>query len=434
MIKHDKPFKRISFKKNMEKILINPPSPFLINEKGFPNLGLISLATSQNMEIIDFSGDKDFEENSKKIKGDWFGFYSTTPQFPMTYKIFETIKENNPEATFVLGGPHASSMYYLRNDKNRPSIEEFDFVIAGEAEIDCETKEKIRMTNLINNLDELPIPDRKKVKIKDYTYEIEGLPSTTIMGQRGCPYRCVFCSGRTNTDMYRKLRKHSPERILEEMDYLNDEFGYKAFMWYDDELDLNSKRLEEVAKLLTKRDYIHRANVRPDLVVNNPKSLDYLAEMGFVELCLGIESGSDRILKEIDKGTTYDMNLKANKMIQERGIKTKAFTMLGLPTETYEDIMMTKRWIEESQPDGFDVTIITPYPGSKVYDLARPSDKREGFDFEYPGLYFRKPDFAKEESFYKGRSGEPNCFVRTDELTSKDLLTLRESFEKELRK
>jgi anaerobic magnesium-protoporphyrin IX monomethyl ester cyclase len=325
-------------------------------------------------------------------------------------------------------------MYYLPKDKNRSSIEEFDFIIAGEAEIDCETKEKIRKTSLVKNIDELKIPDRKKVNIKEYNYKIEGLPATTIMGQRGCPYRCVFCSGRNNADIYKKLRKHSPERILEEMDYLNSEFGYRAFMWYDDELDLNSKRLEEIAKLLKKRDYIHRANVRPDLVVKNPKSLDYIAEMGFVELCLGIESGSDRILNVIGKGTNYNMNLEADKMIKERGMKTKAFTMLGLPTETYEDAMLTKKWIEEAKPDGFDITILNPYPGSKIYDSAVPSNKREGYDFEYPGLYFHKPDFSKDESFYKGRSGEPNCFVRTDELSSKDLLTLRNNFEKELKK
>lgn len=417
----------------MEKRLINPPSPFLVDEKVFPNLGLISLATSQNMEIIDFSGNKNFEETAEKIRGDWFGFYSTTPQFPMTYKIFEILKKNNPQSIFVLGGPHASSMYSLTKDKNRASIEEFDFIIAGEAEFDCETKSKIRRIDPIINLDEITIPNRKKVEIKEYKYEIEGKPTTTIMTQRGCPFKCTFCSSR-NVEMYKKVRQHSPKRILEEMDYLSSEFGYEAFMWYDDEINLNPKRLEEIAKLLKKRDYIHRGFVRSDLIVRNPKSIDSLAEIGFVELCFGVESGSNRILDIVEKGTNYDMNIQAHKMIKKMGIKTKVFTILGLPDETYEDVMLTKKWIEEANPDGFDVTILNPYPGSKIYNLARPSTKIKGYEFEYDGLYFHKPDFSKEESFFKGRLGEYNCFVRTDKLTSKDIINLRDQIEKELKK
>jgi radical SAM superfamily enzyme YgiQ (UPF0313 family) len=417
----------------MEKYLINPPSPFLIDEKVFPNLGLISLATSQNMNIIDFSGDKNFEETAKKINGDWFGFYSTTPQFPMTYKIFKEIKKNNPHAKFVIGGPHASAVYNLdKEDINKKRIEEFDFIFVGEAEKEIELKDKYNFSKLIKNIDEIKIPNRNKVKIGEYHYNIFGKKATTIMTQRGCPYQCVFCSGR-EVEMYRKIRQHSANRVLDEMDYLNSELGYEAFMWYDDEINTNPKRLEEIVSLLKKRNYIHRGFVRSDLIVKNPKSIDYLADMGFVELCFGVESGSDRILKAINKGTDYDMNLKAIRLIKERGIKTKVFTMVGLPNENYEDIMLTKKWIEEAKPDNFDITILNPYPGSKVYNFAKPTKELDGYNFEYNGLFFNKIDFAKEDSFYKGKIGEYSCFVRTKSLTSEEIVNLRESIEKDLK-
>jgi radical SAM superfamily enzyme YgiQ (UPF0313 family) len=417
----------------MRKYLINPPSPFLVDEKVFPNLGLISLATSQDMDIIDFSGDKNFKNTAKNIRGDWFGFYSTTPQFPMTYKIFKEIKHNNPEAKFVIGGPHASAVYNLdKEDINKKRIEEFDNIFVGEAEKEIELNGKYTYSKLIKNIDEIKIPDRRKVKIDEYSYKILGKKATTVMTQRGCPFQCVFCSGR-EVEMYKKVRQHSANRILTEMDYLSSELGYEAFMWYDDEINTNPKRLEEIAGLLKKRDYIHRGFVRSDLVVRNPKSIDHLADMGFVELCFGVESGSNRILKNINKGTNYEMNLKAVKLIKDRGIKTKIFTIVGLPDETYEDIMLTKQWIEEAQPDSFDICILNPYPGSKIYNLAKPSNELKGYNFEYNGVYFNKIDFANEDSFYKGKAGEYSCFVRTKTLTSENLINLRDKVEKDLR-
>ncbi len=417
----------------MEKYLINPPSPFLINEKVFPNLGLISLATSHDLDIIDFSGDKDFEDTAGDIRGDWFGFYSTTPQFPMAYKIFKRVKENNPDATFVIGGPHASAVFNSdEGDINKKRIEEFDHIFVGEAEKELKITGKYTFSSLITDIDSIKIPDRSKVDIKGYHYSILGKEATTIMTQRGCPFQCSFCSGR-EVEMYKKVRQHSASRILEEMDHLNSKFGYEAFMWYDDEINTRPSRLEEIASSLKKRPYIHRGFVRSDLVVKHPETVDYLADMGFVELCFGVESGSNRILDLVNKGTNYDMNMKAIELIKASGIKTKIFTIVGLPDETYEDVMLTKRWIEEAKPDDFDVVILSPYPGSKIYNLAQPTGEMEGYDFEYKGLFFNKIDFANEDSFYKGKPGDYSCFVRTRSLTSEDIIRLRDSIERDLK-
>ena len=268
--------------------------------------------------------------------------------------------------------------------------------------------------------------------IEEYNYELLGKKTTTIMTQRGCPFKCVFCSGR-EVEMYRRVRQHSAKRILDEVDYLNSDFGFEAFMWFDDEINTNPRRLKEIASLFKKRSYIHRGFVRSDLIVKHPKSIEDLLDIGFVELCFGVESGSDRILQIINKGTSYEMNLEAIKLMKESGMRTKVFTVIGLPDETYEDVMLTKRWLEEAKPDSFDVTILNPYPGSRIYDSAQPSTKIKGYDFEYNGLFFNKIDFAKNDSFYKGKPGKSPCFVRTRNLFSEEIVQLKEDIEKDLR-
>jgi len=432
--------------------LINPPSPFLINDRVFPNLGLLQVATSykeqgHNVSLIDLCGVENSKEIISKIANeyDFFGFSSTTSQFIETYSLLETLKESNPNAKTFIGGSHASAVSSLRKipsldnklDSNISSIENFDVIIEGDGENSyaelLKGGEKGRKKDLIKNIDESPIPNRSLIDILSYKYSLDGKPTTTIMTQRGCPFKCKFCCGR-DIDMYRISRRHSPERVLKELDYLNSEFGYEAFMWFDDEVNLDTKRIFELSKLLEKRHYIHRGFVRSNLVRKFPDTIKALKDSGFVELCSGAESGSDKILKEINKGATLEDNLKASELIKREGIRYKSFTIIGHPGETIEDIESTKELIRKTSPDSFDVSILTPYPGSTLYNLAITSRKHEGYGWEYNGLYFNKIDYSKDNSFYKGRIGEYSCEIRTDELTSEYLLKIRDEMEIDLKK
>jgi len=234
--------------------------------------------------------------------------------------------------------------------------------------------------------------------------------------------------------MYKILRVHSSKRVMEELDYLNREFGFEAFMWFDDEINLDSKRLIELCKLLQKRDYKHRGFIRTDLLCKNPEVLNALVEAGFVELCAGIESGSDKVLNAINKGTSYKINMHAINMVKDKGMRFKAFTLIGNPAETYDDIMLTKKWLLEAKPDSFDITIFQPYPGSVIYDNAIPSNRYDDYKYEYEGeLFFNKIDYSKNPSFYKGIPGEYDCPVRTKDLSSEELIKLRDDLEKEIK-
>ncbi len=431
----------------MKKILlVNPPSPFLIDERVFPNLGLLNFATSllqrgQDVEILDLAGIRSPKEIllEKIIGKDIIGFSSTTPQFSQVYPLAKAVKEADDSKYLLLGGAHASAMLSLQKtnpetyklDPNKDSLNLFDTVFSGEAEnLDPnEINSRFLRGDIITKLDETPIADRSLYDIHSYKYLIEGVQATTVMTQRGCPFKCKFCSGR-KIDMYSKTRSLSPKRIVEELDYLNKDYGFNAFMWFDDELNISSERLKKLAEIIQHRNYLSRGFVRSDLLVKNPETLNYLSRIGFVELCSGVESGSDKILKRVDKGTTSEINTLAREMIAKAGIKYKAFTILGHPGEDKEDIQKTKQWIEDNSPDSFDIGILQPYPGSIIYDCAKPSKKFSGFEWEYEGLYFRKPDYSSEETFYKGRAGEYHCNVRTDSVSSEEILEAREEIER----
>ena len=431
-----------------EKIaLINPPSPFLIDEKVFPNLGLLYLATQMrsdgyNIKVFDFCGDKNYKENMKKISKDFdiYAFSSTSPQFFYTYKLFNILKKNNKKAFCVIGGAHSSSIFSLKrklNSKEDPNIrtlEEFDLILGGDGEVNY--KEIFKQgskwrESILNDIDDAPIPAREFYNLNSYHYKLNGQRATTIMTQRGCPFDCIFCCGR-DVEFYRKLRQHSPEHVAEEMRYL-ESIGYKAFVWFDDEININPKRLEKIADLIKDKGYIHRGFLRSDLLIKHPESLDALVDMGFVELCIGVESGSERIFELINKHTTTEVNYKAVDMIKKKGIRLKTFTMIGFPSETYEDIMKTKEWLIKARPDDFDIAMLTPYPGSPIYDDAKQSTKFKDYRWEYKGLYFNKPDYSNQIAFQKGILGQYSCYIRTDELSSENFLKLRDDLEKEIK-
>jgi anaerobic magnesium-protoporphyrin IX monomethyl ester cyclase len=418
--------------------LINPPSSYMIDDRVFPHIGILYLATrwrqrGLDIQIEDLLGRKDWENRTMEIANETnsFWFTSSTASFPFVYQMNKLIKQLNPKAFTMIGGSHASAISMLRKegiyDVNTKRLEEFDIIFNGEAEKRLNLSKKWSDGEL-TNVDEELIPDRSLVDIKSYKYFLDGRLATIIMTQRGCPFRCEFCCGR-DMDMYRKPRQRDPINVVKEMDQLNKDFGYSAFMWFDDEINIRPERLKNLCDLLKDRDYKHRGFVRSDLLVKYPETIDYLADAGFVELGIGVESGSDRILNVINKGTNTEINLKAIDMIKQKGMRVKTFTIIGHPSETHKDVELTRDFLRTARPDNFDITILTPYPGSIIYDRAKPSKKYLGYEFEYNGLYLNHPDFSREQIFYKGIPGKYGCNTRTDELTSQDILNLREEID-----
>ena len=423
----------------MKIALINPNSPFLINERVFPNIGLVRVATQlrsegHDVKVFDFAGRS--SEGIKDIAQDYdlFGFSSNTPQFPYVMNLFKLLKGANPNAKTIIGGPHVSALYHLKQkgikDINIDNLEVFDTIFAGEGE---ETFKLFNLGwqkgNIINDIDDTLIPDRDFLELTSYEYQLFGKKTTSIQTQRGCPNQCIFCSGR-DVEMYNRVRTHSPERVLQELDELHNKYGYSSFMWYDDEINVNIGRLERLCKLLSTRSYQHRGFIRSDMIVKHPESVKWMRDAGFVKLCAGVESGSDKVLVAINKRTTAEQNSETRRLIGDEGIHYEAFLIIGHPGETKEDVKLTIKWLRENKPDDFDITILVPYPGSIIYDNAKPSTKYKGYSWEYNDLYFNKPDYSKEDSFYKGIEGKAAMHSRTDDMDEEYISKMSEEIRK----
>jgi radical SAM superfamily enzyme YgiQ (UPF0313 family) len=140
---------------------------------------------------------------------------------------------------------------------------------------------------------------------------------------------------------------------------------------------------------------------------------------GVVEVLCGVESGSERILKVIKKGTTPDVNGRARELARKHGIRFKALTMVGLPTESREDALATKNWLLKYQPDDFDCTVYQPMRGSPIGD----NPDREG-----AGL-----TFTLSHEPYKTIPGQYHTSTRTSHLDAAEIVSLRDEIERDVR-
>lgn len=400
-----------------EVILINPPSPFLINQKCFLPLGILYLAAALEknyipVKVIDLAN---CENSLEETLGDYldmplYGITSSTPQYPYAIKIKDIIRMRNKNARIIIGGSHPSSLTY------KCLKDGFDSVVVGEGEnavLDIvkaieEDKELPSLIQLpyISNLDSIAYPARHLLSIQAYGYDIGEGNATTIITSRGCAFNCVFCS----KDVWQKsLRFHSIDYVIGELKTIISEYDIRHFLFLDDAFNLKRDRMLTLCSKIKPLGIKWRCYARAEL--NTKEVLYAMKEAGCVEIGVGIESGSQKILDIVGKGNTVKKNTRFVMDCKEVGISANAFIMIGLPGETYETVEETKRWMQELRPDKFGFNIFMPYAGTPVYKNP------QNYDLTIEGI-------PEEHSWVKGRQGEYHCYVATKELSSKEILRL----------
>ena len=440
--------------------LIMPPSPFLLDEKVFMSLGVLKIAAVlepyYDVNVIDLSGDKDYINTIKKYANDdaLFGITTTTPQLPNVVEINRVLKQYNKRV--ILGGPHVTlinSAY--KNEKNKNVIgratksmnqlkNEFDTLVCGDGELAIfkaingdkyvdadDVKSDLFLKD--EQFDALPFPARHLIDVNSYKFTINGVRGLSLISQLGCPFNCGFCSGR-NSPTFRKIRNRSVDNIIKEIDLLYKTYDVKAFMFYDDELNLNSSiysLLKELIKYQQQHnvEFLLRGCIKSELF--NETQADLMSKAGFKKLLVGFESGSDKILKNINKKATKAENTRCIEIAKKYGIGIKALMSIGHPGESNETIQETYDWLLSSKPDEFDVTIITVIPGSKYYDDSLMVE--EGiwkYTTNGDTLYSVEVDNFTQYEYYKGIPGNYNSFVYTDYITREKLVESRDWLEK----
>jgi len=400
-------------------LLINPSSPFLVDARTFPPLGLLYLAAAleasgHTATVIDLAFDAPLSGHSPDV----IGIMCLTPHFPQLPSLIHRLRITYPTVPIAVGGPHFST---VPADGDRVGA---DITVVGDgeeqivriAEGHWNRGAVLQSPGGIVDVNRHPIPARHLLPINSYRYQIAGLPATTVITQRGCSFACSFCC---HWEGYRKVRMRNLDNVVTEVRQLKAA-GYGGIMAYDDEVNLNHRRTLALCEALKPEQIKWRAFIKSNCF--NEEQARAMAESGCWELCTGVESGSDQILKTIAKKSTVADNTRARNLCKTYGIRFKAFTMVGHPGETLETAYATRDWLLQNAPDEFNISLYTPYLGTPVFD--RP----EAFD-----LQFDKLDYSQAEYFYRGKPGEYQSHARTSALSGEELARLRDEIENEVR-
>jgi radical SAM superfamily enzyme YgiQ (UPF0313 family) len=454
---------------------IIPPSGFLLDERVFMSLGLLKVAAvceraGWTVEVLDLSGVDNYlaavEAHLQVTEAEAVGLTSTTPQMPAATEIIRRIRELRPDLRIILGGPHPTLVHAARRAeiaRRSPGrgaaalgqlTELADVVVAGDGEeavaialsasppplLDADDP-RSALFQSGKSLTEGPFAARHLVDVASYRYTIDGFPATSLIAQLGCPFSCGFCGGR-ESPMLRRIRLRSSDSVLAEIEHLHREYGFRGFMFYDDELNVNPKMVELMNRIADLQDRLGvefrlRGFVKSELFTD--AQAQAMARAGFRWILTGFESGSPRILTNINKKATREDNDRCLATARRHGLKVKALMSIGHPGESAETVESTRRWLLTAAPDEFDLTIITTYPGTPYFDRAIRHPDQRGlwvYTHEKTGdrLYSQEIDHTRVADYYKGDpQGGYRSFVHTDHLSPDDLVDLRGRVEAEVR-
>ena len=322
-------------------------------------------------------------ERLRKLKPDVVGITVMTPKLASALKVAEIVKTQD-DIPVIFGGPHptiapesileSSFVDYVVRGEGEETIVELINQFEGDGKL-SEIKglsftSRNRVCHnpgrgFINEIDKLPFPDRESLlDVESYSPEALGWMVTS----RGCPYNCTYCAAHTLWG--RGVRFRSPENILAEIKHVKEKYKTKEFYFRDDSFTVNKKRVSDLCKLIREEDVCiyWGCDTRADLIDSDV--LDQMKSAGCTSISLGVESGSDRILKFIKKGVTKNQLSSAAALIRKAGIQWSAFFMIGFPTETRSEIEETISFMKELDPDHATFSIVTPYLGTEIYDYS----------------------------------------------------------------
>lgn len=396
----------------MRVLLINPYIPLEViygkqsQKIGaiLPSLGIFYIASylqdKHEIELLDANalkaGPKKILEHLSQKNYNCVGLSSTTLAYPYAVEIAKIIKGQYPRLIIIIGGAHVQGA----PDKiltDNPGL--FNFVCYGEAEYAFKSlldylENKIPQEKLIgwkylkdnqiittlpapipDNLDEFGHPAEiiPKNLIPLYHEKIlayKKLPIFPIMSSRGCPFRCSFCSTPNKfANLYHhQIKYHSVDWIIEELKILEEKHHVKEVIFVDDTFNLKKGRVLEFCekKIKNNLNIIWSCNFEANIA--DEEMLRKMKQAGCWAIMIGGESGSDRILKFIQKGVSKKQLDYVSKLANKIGIVSRVSFILGFPGDTKESLQETLDFVKKSDFHFPYFQLYIPLPGTKMFE------------------------------------------------------------------
>ena len=401
---------------NADLILVNSPlRDYDIRPKDdyevLPPLGLAYIATQaasegHNIGLVDAEhfgmGQSKLANIVNALNPRYAGINVLTPTRPQALSFAESL---NPDIPLIIGASHATALTE-KTLREFASVHRKVILIRSEAELAVTAildgqdvhnipgtfwleGEEIKYTpglSVPNDLDELPLLDRKFLANDPSIDHHTGKPESKVLTSRGCPFDCTFCAG-ARSSLNLKVRNRGAESVAGEIQGLLVDSGIQSVRFVDDLFISSEKRAKSVLDTLRNTvgdshlywDATGRASI---LAKFDPDFFDYLKQNGANEFEMGIESGSERLRRRINKQVSMPEIEKSLDELTRRNIKVKGYFIIGLPSETKKETLSTFSLAKNltQKYDGLfraSIFVFRPYPGTQEWKYLMENGYKE---------------------------------------------------------
>jgi anaerobic magnesium-protoporphyrin IX monomethyl ester cyclase len=404
----------------MRVLLVNPSSSNVLHTVGvvFPPLGLLYVAAALREKGHDVAVHDQVVDHCMPLFRDFdvVGIHCDTIRVPRVMELARLAKADG--ARVVLGGPHPcfdSQTFFntgyvdaiVRGEGEHTMVQLLEFWRNNEvpdAIPGLLFKQNGRIidggpADPIQDVDALPMPARELVDLGLYRKaQLGGWPLTSMHTSRGCPFQCKFCASSQLDGAVWRAR--SAGSVLAEMQHLVEELGYRAIAFLDDNFTGSRERVMQICDGILSRGWNLRwwCFCRVDTILRHPRMIAQMARAGCYSIFVGVESPTAAVLESNRKGIRADEARKAVAILKDNGIDIWASYILGFPNETRRDMRATIRFARELDTDTAQFTLLTPYPGTVLWDeLQDRLLYRSGKAFDAVHVTFRHPRIPPAE-------------------------------------